>query len=343
MTIGLALSILKAYKMNTIFTMQTLSDIRTLMADDIKHNNQCIITSLSSDVALINQISQYIIQSGGKRLRPLLVMLCARALSYKGESHHKAAAIIEFIHTATLLHDDVVDESALRRGEKTANNVFGNAASVLTGDFLYSRAFQMMVELEQMSIMKVLADATNKIAEGEVLQLLNCNNPEINEQDYMNVIYCKTAKLFEAACDISAILAKANNTEAHAIHQYGIHLGNAFQIADDVLDYTSDSQTMGKNMGDDLAEGKVTLPLIYTLNHTDKENQRLIHDAIKQGHHPKMDTIIEIVQSCGAIDYALDQAHLEAKSAAQALDAISHSAYKDALILLTKLAVKRTH
>ncbi|WP_440682244.1 octaprenyl diphosphate synthase [Cysteiniphilum halobium] len=323
--------------------MLTLKHIQQLSAHDIQQNNQVIIDQLSSDVVLINQISQYIIHSGGKRLRPLLLMLAARALAYKGQDHTKAAAIIEFIHTATLLHDDVVDASDLRRGKETANNVFGNAASVLTGDFLYSRAFQMMVELNQMQIMQILADATNKIAEGEVLQLLNCNNPEITEAQYMQVIYCKTAKLFESACDVASVIAGASEEEQTALHQYGMHLGNAFQIADDILDYTADSKALGKNIGDDLAEGKTTLPVIYALKNAQAQDQRLIRQAIEQGHHPEMLKIIDIIKDTGAIGYAIGKAQQAAQSAIDALDTLKESEYKDALIALANIAVERTH
>ncbi|WP_192484859.1 MULTISPECIES: octaprenyl diphosphate synthase [Cysteiniphilum] len=323
--------------------MLTLKQIQQLSTDDIQRNNQVIIDQLSSNVVLINQISQYIIHSGGKRLRPLLLMLVARALDYKGQDHTKAAAIIEFIHTATLLHDDVVDESELRRGKETANNVFGNAASVLTGDFLYSRAFQMMVELNQMQIMQILANATNKIAEGEVLQLLNCNNPDITEAQYMQVIYCKTAKLFEAACDVASVLADASDREQEALHQYGLHLGNAFQIADDVLDYIADSDTLGKNIGDDLAEGKTTLPVIYALKNAQAQDQQLIRQAIEQGHHPEMAKIIDIIKHSGAIEYAVSKAQQAAQSAIDSLDILTESEYKNALIALAHIAVERTH
>lgn len=323
--------------------MLTLKQIQQLLAHDIQQNNQVIIDQLSSDVVLINQISQYIIHGGGKRLRPLLLMLVARALTSQGQDHTKAAAIIEFIHTATLLHDDVVDESDLRRGKETANNVFGNAASVLTGDFLYSRAFQMMVELNQMQIMHILADATNKIAEGEVLQLLNCNNPDITEAQYLQVIYCKTAKLFEAACDVASIIANASQDEQTALHQYGVHLGNAFQIADDVLDYIADSATLGKNIGDDLAEGKTTLPVIYALKNAQAPDQVLIRQAIEQGHHPEMSKIIDIIKQSGAIEYAIDKAQQAAQAAIDALNAFAESEYKNALIALAHIAVERTH
>ena len=323
--------------------MLTLKKIQQLLADDIQQNNQVIINQLCSDVLLINQISRYIINSNGKRLRPLILMLSARALTYQGTAHTKAAAIIEFIHTATLLHDDVVDESTLRRGKETANNLFGNAASVLTGDFLYSRAFQMMVELDQITIMQILANATNKIAEGEVLQLLNCNNPDITEAEYMQVIYCKTAKLFEAACDVASVIANASDTARNALHQYGSHLGNAFQIADDILDYIADSKTLGKNIGDDLAEGKTTLPIIYALKNVNATDQKIIRNAIEKGNHPEMNKIIHIVKASGAIEYAIQKSHNSAQLAIDSLADLFSSKYKDALISLAYIAVERTH
>ncbi|WP_116963478.1 octaprenyl diphosphate synthase [Fastidiosibacter lacustris] len=323
--------------------MLNLKQIQQLITYDTEQNNDVIVEQLASDVVLINQISQHIIHSGGKRLRPLLLMLVARALNYQGQAHTKAAAIIEFIHTATLLHDDVVDESDMRRGKQTANNVFGNAASVLTGDFLYSRAFQMMVELNEISIMQILADATNKIAEGEVLQLLNCHNPNVTEDGYMQVIYCKTAKLFEAACDVASIIAKANSIEKQALHNYGMNLGNAFQIADDILDYISDVDTLGKNIGDDLTEGKTTLPVIYALRNANNTDANLIRNAIEQGHHPQMDKIINIIKQSGAIEYAIGKAQDAAQKAIDAIENLAHSSYKEALIALAHIAVERTH
>ena len=324
--------------------MRNLSDIRQLLESDIKSNNQYIVDQLHSDVALINQISHYIIQSGGKRLRPLLLMLSAKALGYEGQRHVQAAAIIEFIHTATLLHDDVVDDSELRRGNQTANNTFGNSAAVLTGDFLYSRAFQMMVELDQMAIMQILADATNKIAEGEVLQLLNCHNADLLESQYMEVIYSKTAKLFEAACEVATVLANSQSSVSTAMQKYGRHLGNAFQIADDVLDFNSDSTTLGKNIGDDLAEGKTTLPLIYALELVKSSHDKtLIREAIKAGHHPKITEIIEIVKASGAIEKTIQKAKSEADLAKASLSPLTDSDYKNALFFLCELATTRTH
>ncbi|APD50667.1 polyprenyl synthetase family protein [Francisella hispaniensis] len=323
--------------------MQQLKDIQALIKEDIQNNNQFIIDSLCSDVVLINQISHYIINSGGKRLRPLLVMLFARALNYNGDKHLACAAIIEFIHTATLLHDDVVDDSQLRRGKQTANNVFGNAASVLTGDFLYSRAFQMMVSLDNMQIMQILADATNKISEGEVLQLLNARNSEISEEDYIKVIYCKTAKLFEAACELAGVISLDKQSYAKYqdnIRNYGVYLGNAFQIADDVLDYVSDAESLGKNIGDDLDEGKMTLPTIYTLANVNQQQQQILKKAIENGEYA-IDEIIAMVKNSGAVDYSYKVACQYADLAKQQIDFLPDSEYKQAMILLCDLAVKR--
>ncbi|MED7819819.1 MULTISPECIES: polyprenyl synthetase family protein [unclassified Francisella] len=323
--------------------MQKLKDIQILIEDDIKNNNQFIIDSLSSDVVLINQISHYIINSGGKRLRPLLVMLFSRALGYQGNNHLACAAIIEFIHTATLLHDDVVDDSELRRGKETANNVFGNAASVLTGDFLYSRAFQMMVGLDNMQIMQILADATNKISEGEVLQLLNARNSELTEKDYTNVIYCKTAKLFEAACELAGVISLEKDKYLQYqenIKDYGVYLGNAFQIADDVLDYVSDAESLGKNIGDDLDEGKMTLPTIYALANIDQEKQGILKKAIENGQY-NINEIVSIVKDSGAVEYSYKVACQYADLAKEAISFIPDSDYKKAMIALCDLAVKR--
>ena len=323
--------------------MQTIQDIQLLIKDDVEKNNKTIIDSLSSDVVLINQISHYIINSGGKRLRPLLVMLFARALGYENEKHLSCAAIIEFIHTATLLHDDVVDDSQLRRGKDTANNVFGNAASVLTGDFLYSRAFQMMVGLDNMQIMQILADATNKISEGEVLQLLNARNTNLNEKDYTNVIYCKTAKLFEAACELAGVISldKEQYLEnAENIKSFGVYLGNAFQIADDVLDYVSDAESIGKNIGDDLEEGKMTLPTIYALANVSKEKQYIIKNAIENSQYD-IQEIITIIKDSGAIEYSYEKACEYASLAKQSISFLADNEYKKALELLCDIAVKR--
>lgn len=323
--------------------MQEIKDIQHLIKTDIEANNQFIIDSLSSDVVLINQISHYIINSGGKRLRPLLVMLFARALGYSGDEHLSSAAIIEFIHTATLLHDDVVDDSHLRRGKETANNVFGNAASVLTGDFLYSRAFQMMVGLNNMQIMQILADATNKISEGEVLQLLNARNTSLTEVDYTNVIYCKTAKLFEAACELAGVVSLSEveyQKYSAKIKDFGVYLGNAFQIADDVLDYVSDSESLGKNVGDDLDEGKMTLPTIYALANSSVKDQAIIENAIEKGEYD-IPQIVSIIKNSGAIEYSYQKACEYADLAKQSISFLADSDYKKALELLCDIAVKR--
>lgn len=323
--------------------MQEIKDIQHLIKEDIDKNNQFIIDSLSSDVVLINQISHYIINSGGKRLRPLLVMLFARALGYDGDEHLSSAAIIEFIHTATLLHDDVVDDSHLRRGKETANNVFGNAASVLTGDFLYSRAFQMMVSLDNMQIMQILADATNKISEGEVLQLLNARNTALTESDYTNVIYCKTAKLFEAACELAGVISLSESDykeHSSKIKDFGVYLGNAFQIADDVLDYVSDAESLGKNVGDDLDEGKMTLPTIYALANSSKDDQQIIINAIEKGEYD-ITEIVSIIKNSGAIEYSYKKACEYANLAKQSISFLADSNYKQALELLCDIAVKR--
>jgi octaprenyl-diphosphate synthase len=323
--------------------MQQIKYIQDLIKDDIDKNNQYIVNSLSSDVVLINQISHYIINSGGKRLRPLLIMLFARALGYEDDKHLSCAAIIEFIHTATLLHDDVVDDSQLRRGKDTANNVFGNAASILTGDFLYSRAFQMMVGLDNMQIMQILADATNKISEGEVLQLLNARNTDLSEEDYTNVIYCKTAKLFEAACELAGVISLDKESylaNSDNIKSFGVYLGNAFQIADDVLDYVSDTESMGKNIGDDLEEGKMTLPTIYALANVPKDKQDTIKNAIENGQYD-IQEIITIIKESGAIEYSYKKACEYANLAKESIRFLADSEYKKALELLCDIAIKR--
>ena len=323
--------------------MQQIKYIQDLIKDDIDKNNQYIVNSLSSDVVLINQISHYIINSGGKRLRPLLIMLFARALGYEDDKHLSCAAIIEFIHTATLLHDDVVDDSQLRRGKDTANNVFGNAASILTGDFLYSRAFQMMVGLDNMQIMQILADATNKISEGEVLQLLNARNTDLSEEDYTNVIYCKTAKLFEAACELAGVISLDKESylaNSDNIKSFGVYLGNAFQIADDVLDYVSDTESMGKNIGDDLEEGKMTLPTIYALANVPKDKQDTIKNAIENDQYD-IQEIITIIKESGAIEYSYKKACEYANLAKESIRFLADSKYKKALELLCDIAIKR--
>jgi len=317
--------------------------VRDQLDGDWPAVNREIMENLSSDVALVNSVAHYIINSGGKRLRPLLVLLAARACGYSGDKHVVAAVIVEFIHTATLLHDDVVDESELRRGQDTANTVFGNQASVLVGDFLYSRSFQLMVRVGQMRIMDVLADATNTIAEGEVLQLMNCNDPDTTEQQYMEVIYRKTARLFEAGTVIGAILAGQTNTIEEALGEYGRKLGAAFQLVDDALDYDSTAEALGKNIGDDLAEGKPTLPLIHALRHAPAEDQLLIRNAIEEGGLDDIDRIVDVIKQTGALAYTARRAQECADEAIAALDPVPDSAYKDSLIELARFAVARSY
>jgi octaprenyl-diphosphate synthase len=321
--------------------MKNFNDIRILLKDDLEKTDLLLANRLSSNVALINQMSSYIIGAGGKRLRPLLVLLCARATDYQGEHHRLMAVVIELIHTATLLHDDIVDESATRRGQDTANEVWGNAASVLVGDFLYSRSFEMMVEPGSMRIMQILSKATNSIAEGEVLQLLNCQNSELTEDQYYQVIERKTAVLFQAATQIGGILSEADDIQEQALKKYGLHLGNAFQIIDDVLDYESDFESMGKEVGDDLAEGKTTLPMIFALANTTGADNTLLKDAINNADNSKIRQVIKILQSVDAFGYTREQAKKSAELAKDALVDIPSSAYKDALILLCSLSLHR--
>jgi len=320
-----------------------LDAVRDLLGDDWPAVNREIVEQLTSDVALVNSVAQYIVSSGGKRLRPLLVLLSARACGYEGNQHVLAAAIIEFIHTATLLHDDVVDESELRRGQVTANSVFGSAASVLVGDFLYSRSFQMMVQMSKMRVMEILADATNTIAEGEVLQLMNCNDPDTTETQYMDVIERKTAKLFDAGMLIGAILAGQSRAVEDAMSLYGRKLGTAFQIADDALDYSSTNADLGKNIGDDLAEGKPTLPLIHALRHGTPQEQLIIRKAIEEGGLDQLDAIVAAIESTGALAYTMQQAEQAAKEATEALQAVPDSDFKDALISLAHFAANRNY
>lgn len=323
--------------------MITLEEIRQLVNDDIKAVDQLIQQRLRSDVALINQLSHYIINSGGKRLRPLLVLLSARACGYKGKEHIDLSAIIEFIHTATLMHDDVVDASALRRGKDTANSIWGNEASVLVGDFLYSRAFEMMVETGSMRIMAIMAQATNIIAEGEVLQLLNCNDASTTEQRYLDVIHCKTAKLFEAATQLGAVLARGDAAVEQAMQHYGMHLGTAFQLVDDILDYSADAAQIGKNIGDDLAEGKPTLPLIYAMSYGTRQQRDLIKTAIEQGGREHMQQILAAIEATGALAYTTRTAAQESEKAVAAIACLPASRYKDALVALAQFALQRTH
>ncbi len=326
-----------------ISTSQTIEHVNELVADDMVAVNQLIEKRLQSEVVLVNQISRYIIHSGGKRLRPVLVLLSARAFGYAGGQHFNLAAIVEFIHTATLLHDDVVDASDRRRGRETANALWGNEAAVLVGDFLYSRAFQMMVDTRRMRVMEILAHATNVIAEGEVLQLLNCNDPDTTEQRYLDVIHCKTAKLFEAAAQLGAVLCNATPEQEQAMARYGMHLGTAFQLVDDVLDYSASSETMGKNVGDDLAEGKPTLPLIHAMRWGTKVQSTLIRKAIETGGRDNITEVMAAIESTDAIAYTACKAREEADLAIAQLQNIPASHYADALKTLADFSVNRTY
>lgn len=320
-----------------------LATIYSLIESDMKAVDAVIRARLHSEVLLVRQVAEYIIGSGGKRIRPALLLLAAGATGYEGNHHHELAAVVEFIHTATLLHDDVVDESALRRGRETANALFGNAASVLVGDFLYSRAFQMMVEVGSMRIMEVLAEATNVIAEGEVLQLMNCRNVEIEVEDYLRVIRYKTAKLFEASARIGGILGRATDEVEAGLAAYGMHLGTAFQIIDDVLDYSGEEDEIGKHLGDDLAEGKPTLPLILVLQLGRPAQADLVRQALEQGGRESFADVLRTVNETGALEAAHAVAVDEAEKAKQALQPLPSSQYRDALINLCDFAVARRH
>lgn len=320
-----------------------INRIRELSQADMNSVNKLIQQQVESDVALVNQLGFYIVNSGGKRLRPMLCVLAARALDIQSDEHHTLAAIIEFIHTATLLHDDVVDESTMRRGRETANEVFGNQASVLVGDFLYTRSFQMMVSLKRMQVMEILANATNVIAEGEVLQLMNCNDPSTTEARYMQVIYSKTARLFEAATQLAAILTDQDLHIEQAMQDYGKYLGTAFQLMDDVIDYASDATEMGKNMGDDLAEGKPTLPLLYAMWNADASEAQLIKEAIENGNGKQhLDKILAIMSKTESLAYTKQKAVEARDQAIAALAPIPDSEYKEALIELANISVERS-
>ncbi len=321
----------------------TLEQFYALIGPDMKAVDAVIRERLHSEVVLVRQVAEYIVSSGGKRMRPALVLLAAGALGYQGKQHHELAAVVEFIHTATLLHDDVVDESSLRRGRDTANAMFGNAASVLVGDFLYSRAFQMMVGIDDMRVMRVLSDATNVIAEGEVLQLMNCHDADVDEARYLQVIRYKTAKLFEAAAQLGAIIGGATPELESGLTAYGMHLGTAFQLVDDVLDYSGDEADTGKHLGDDLAEGKPTLPLIYVMQHGTPEQAACIRHAIEEGGRDDFAAVLAAIQSTGALDHARDQARQEAERARTAISALPPSIYREALLELSFLAVERSH
>jgi octaprenyl-diphosphate synthase len=320
-----------------------IAAIQRLAAMEMEAVNQLIRSRLASDVALINQISEHIIAAGGKRLRPMLVVLAARALGHRGGEPHQLAAIIEFIHTSTLLHDDVVDESDLRRGRKTANALWGNAPSVLVGDFLYSRSFQLMVELDSMPVMQVLADTTNQIAEGEVLQLLHVHNPDTDEAAYLRVIERKTAVLFAAATRLGALQAGASAAVQQRMHEFGMNLGLAFQIADDVLDYTADAATLGKNLGDDLAEGKATLPLIHAMAHSNDQVRERLREIVQAGDAAAMPEVLAAIGQTGGIGYSHQRAEHYAALAAQALDGLPDSDWLQALRGLVHYAVTRQH
>ena len=319
----------------------TFDSVVALARDDMSAVDQLISTSLESDVALVSQVSKYIVTSGGKRLRPLLVLLASRALGYEGEQHIRSAAIVEFIHTATLLHDDVVDGSERRRGRETANTVFGNQASVLVGDFLYSRAFQMMVDIDSMRVMQILADATNTIAAGEVMQLMNVHDPDTTEESYRQVIYRKTARLFEAGAQIAAVLANRDAGDEAAMISYGQNLGAAFQLVDDALDYNSSAEELGKNLGDDLAEGKATLPLIYAMRKCSSADKELIRNAILEGGLDQLEKIQAIIESTGALQYTAARAQEAADTAIAALSDVPDSDYKQALIAIADFSVQR--
>jgi octaprenyl-diphosphate synthase len=319
-----------------------LEQLYNLIGPDMRAVDAVIRKRLHSEVVLVRQVAEYIVQSGGKRLRPALVLLVAGAFGYRGTHHHELAAVVEFIHTATLLHDDVVDESDLRRGRQTANAMFGNAASVLVGDFLYSRAFQMMVEVGEMRVMRVLSDATNVIAEGEVLQLMNCHDADVDEARYLQVIRYKTAKLFEAAARLGAILGGATPELERSLADYGMHLGTAFQLIDDVLDYSGAEVETGKHLGDDLAEGKPTLPLIHVMQNGTPEQAACVRRAIENGGRDDFAQVLAAIRATGALEHAKRQAATEAERAAAALDALPASQYKDSLLELSVFAVARS-
>jgi octaprenyl-diphosphate synthase len=316
--------------------------VYALLADDMRAVDRLIRERLQSSVWMINQLGRYIIEGGGKRLRPMVLLLSARAFGYTAAHHIPLAAVIEFIHTATLLHDDVVDESDLRRGRQTANAIWGNQASVLVGDFLYSRSFQIMVEVNDMRIMQILADATNTIAEGEVLQLLNCHDATTTEGQYLEVIRYKTAKLFEAAAQLGTVLCGCSPEEEQALARYGMHLGMAYQLIDDVLDFRSSTTKTGKNIGNDLAEGKPTLPLIYAMRTGTPEQGALVRQAVEHGGREDMEAVIDVIESTHAIAYTANSAWGEARQAMQALDTVRPSPYRDALIALAEFSTSRT-
>ena len=333
----------------TIKTSQAIDikSILELVADDMSIVNRRISENLNSDVALINQLGAYIVQAGGKRLRPVALLLTAKAVNPEQSepvvNQTLLAAIIEFIHTATLLHDDVVDESEMRRGRETANEVFGNAASVLVGDYLYSRSFQMMVKVNSMRVMEILSHTTNQIAEGEVMQLINCGSAETTEQQYMETIQSKTAILFEAATQLGAVITKQTDAVESAMAKYGLHLGTAFQLVDDILDYTADAEAMGKNVGDDLAEGKPTLPLIHAINKSSGDEKKILEDAITNASRDNLTTVLTIIEKTGALTYTSEVAKKQAMLAQEALSVLPDSAYKEALFNLAAFSIERAY
>lgn len=319
-----------------------LEQINELTAQDMADVNATILEQLNSEVSLINKLGYYIISGGGKRIRPMIAVLAARAVNYTGKQHVTVAALIEFIHTATLLHDDVVDESDMRRGKATANAAFGNAASVLVGDFIYTRAFQMMTSLGSLRVLALMSEAVNVIAEGEVLQLMNCNDPDITEESYMRVIYSKTARLFEAAAQSSAILASAAPEQEKALQDYGRFIGTAFQLIDDLLDYSADGKTLGKNVGDDLSEGKPTLPLLHAMRHGSPEQAQMIRGAIEQGNgRHLLDEVLETMRQCGSLEWTRQAAEREADKAIEALSVLPESPWRSALEALAHMSVQR--
>jgi octaprenyl-diphosphate synthase len=317
--------------------------ILSCIAEDMPKVDAEIRQRLQSEVTLVQQVAEYIVNSGGKRLRPAMVLLSAGMFGNIQSQHYTLAAVIEFIHTATLLHDDVVDSSSLRRGRATANQLFGNAASVLVGDFIYSRAFQMMTGIGNMRVLQILADATNIIAEGEVLQLLNCHDADVTEETYLKVIHFKTAQLFEASTRLGALLSDATSAEQEVMSKYGMHIGTAFQLIDDVLDFSGDATEIGKNIGDDIAEGKPTLPLLYTMRHGNPQEAALIRSAIEHGGLEQLAEVIAAVKSCGALDYVRTLAKREADTACASIAGLPDSKYRNALLKLAEFAVNRSH
>jgi len=320
-----------------------LPAIQALAAGDMAAIDALIRDRLASDVVLINQVAEHIVSAGGKRLRPMLVMLAGRATGTVGAEHHQLAAIVEFIHTSTLLHDDVVDESDLRRGRSTANAIWGNAASVLVGDFLYSRSFQLMVELDRMPVMRILADTTNRIAEGEVLQLLHVRNPDTDEAAYLNVIERKTAVLFAAGTQLGALASGADEATQQALYDYGMQLGYAFQIADDVLDYSGDADALGKNLGDDLAEGKATLPLIHAMAQAAPDARARLRTIVETGDTDALPEVLAAIDAAGSLDYSRARALAYAEAADRALARLGDNAAAAALRGLARYAVERGH